>query len=659
MSTINDKFIKYLDARINYLKMENSESEIGFYKSVKHILSISDERYLAEGGILYPYDAITKLLSESGLNIEEQFEVLLFIIKRNIVPICKMGIFAIDYQKLKSYNFKYSTKDEVLAVLYSHNRNELLDEDYPGISIEEKKKRQEIKEFMENCGSDNTREAEIHKVIQECFFAKYPNLNERDIELFIDALMKCGVEDLLLTEVSQLLVSRIHKVPYQEDILVRFINNLKSYCTQKEELAYAKHRKECISKSKDSIRRRYAEKVTASSLPKESIGFTNEDVLKSVDLTLDLDDYENLDNLSPISKDTRAGNDFMYLIILSEIYSFLFYPASANKSRTFLEDFSFLTSEVIGFSKAKDELELIAAIVKLNIKNGILNHNINLATEEKKGRDEKLPFSDVFEIDKERVFPHEVASLYRNSFMKDKLPEDEIVPLIFEISQKKFNDLVNAHRYIKDHYIDKEDLNREDVSYIILALNILNVSPLIISNIEKYLIGLIYKKETKQPKVEGDLPKQNLRPVLRPIKSKKEHDEELNTFYLKIKEYFDIDVKLPFRVLTEEEILELIELLYAYGLSKNDIDNCIWKVRKFNENATPIERYKSIRKEALKYMNPKIKDLIEMLDETVDLYSIYYLDSYQEDVRSLLPDLIVEIETAKNTTLDSGIGQLS
>lgn len=156
---------------------------------IARLIRIPEKDWHLHGEVFADFDIFSKYLSESSLNTDERAKACLHFIRKNIAcGIFEQEMVAFDAPKMMEYKFKYITPDECRELIQTEKFYELKNKDYINLSEHEKKQLEDVEGFIEANPLDISDIVQKHRIIQEHYFDKAPNLTEDDLKKVIIAL---------------------------------------------------------------------------------------------------------------------------------------------------------------------------------------------------------------------------------------------------------------------------------------------------------------------------------------------------------------------------------------------------------------------------------------------------------------------------------------
>ena len=226
-------------------------------------------------------------------------------------------------------------------------------------------------------------------------------------------------------------------------------------------------------------------------------------------------------------------------------------------------------------------------------------------------------------------------------FLKEKIFE------VFEQTTEAQNHIINCHRLVKEHYINKVDSYTEkDIKFVRLALLEMDISPNLVGTITRIL-----KKELEKRK------RKNV-----PLSKQKESDYDYKTMSEEVECFIDLNTMDPKRSLTKEEEIQVLTILTRMGIDREQRRLLLRKNEMLVGSKHPFTKYLENYKK-LRYYEAKVgiqKDLNDMeeyfqslflTDDDTYICSREFLTETLKKVNSILPKNFEYEEYEANTRL--------
>lgn len=633
MQEVLKKFQNYLEVSIEnikiQLKMASGYKKIALEDKLNLYVTLSNDLKRNDLNVVTDYfEQLSEVLLESNLTPEERLLIVIHYLSLNIIKgITDQTCIYLVESKINSYPYQYTNAEKVLDLYYSGKYVEYFQTDISALNERELLEYAEIKDAFRVCQAENKMLEIIksaHLTFKKHFLDKgkqsVVKLDESDITPIIDAMASLGVSDILLTEFEGYFKEDLNR----SEVLVKNpeINQILELIS-----------KYCFYKSREEVENLILN--SSYDVPSTTIG-------------------------SSTSINTRIHNVNRSLMNLSFVYSFLMYRESARLSKTIIGNLEplnvILTDKTL---KDKDVLKFLFTLIRLNIINGILDTN----------EVEIIQNPDLYSINLENIisanypYPCYFSNRYRTTVMSDRPTNNAVKELTGSVTIDSLKDIQDAHRVLSYYADNLNTINSNDINNIIKSFKVLNLGNEVLNRVSNALEAIQTKNSKKT--VKNTKKPIEIVPALKvkPLKSKVEQDTEFSQILERINEYFDMDTKTPTKPLNDEEVHELYDLFVLYGLPKNDLDNYMWKVKRLNEMTDAFGKYASYKRLAQKYMTDEIKEVMDLIDSEISSYeNVQSKDAYErceKDIRAMLPDFIILVETSRTNTLAKNVKEFN
>lgn len=176
----------------------------------------------------------------------------------------------------------------------------------------------------------------------------------------------------------------------------------------------------------------------------------------------------------------------------------------------------------------------------------------------------------------EEIFSKKVAG-YRSKEVKDYTKEDiKFLDLLNESlkDEKENKHFIRLMITIKEHLIEKEKRNAEDIKLIIESLESLKVEKELISSVEYLLQKELEKQENKNEELhKNNEKKEAVQEDVIPWK-------EYNKIFKEIESMYDIQNQKIVKPLDMESLIYLVSLMLKVKIEESEIEKCILNVYK-------------------------------------------------------------------------------
>ncbi len=182
---------------------------------------INDER----GEIFANFNELSSLLCELPLKIKEKFDIIMYIIKKNIDTGILIESNYFNMEVINNYSFKSAPKEEALAFAKSKTFWHL--EDGNNITITEKERAiyEELKKVAIMSSEHIKPVVEAHFTLAFKLIHDLPNIDRENIDEIILAFEKCGLSKELVQEIKDYLNIVAKKKSPTVTPVKRVINN--------------------------------------------------------------------------------------------------------------------------------------------------------------------------------------------------------------------------------------------------------------------------------------------------------------------------------------------------------------------------------------------------------------------------------------------------
>lgn len=275
------------------------------------------------------------------------------------------------------------------------------------------------------------------------------------------------------------------------------------------------------------------------------------------------DKYKKNIELVPVNLPNKEDLERCKIDIQTLLY-FMEIDVNSTEAPVLYLDFIFLSFLLKKSDlSVKEHLEVIMYIVEKNLKSDIINtkrqHFVVNRMELKEEFFAKLSTAKFYKF----MDSLDLTSVY---MLPDRCLTADVVYLKKAIKEhlRKHKDdnimLLAAHRYIKEHYLDKKDTyNEKDVKFVKVGLKTLGVQTDICKTIEYLLTKNIPKRVVKEEVVVNK--------EISITKEKKKNLKEENSLYREIKLYYDIEEEKALKPLTLDEIIYVVSLFFKVDIS--------------------------------------------------------------------------------------------
>lgn len=178
------------------------------------------------GKIFVNFEGLSETLKENPLKLKETFEIVMFVIAKNI----KIGIllinvcdFYFNMDIINKFHFKSAPKEEVLA--FAHSKKFLYSPIKKDLTPQEKEMYQELLIVSQKSIAHVKSEVDGHEILNKYLLSKFPNIQKEDIPLIMEGFTKCGFTPKVLQDLETYLNILIDKkkdpiiVPVKEKCL--------------------------------------------------------------------------------------------------------------------------------------------------------------------------------------------------------------------------------------------------------------------------------------------------------------------------------------------------------------------------------------------------------------------------------------------------------
>ena len=405
MNELIKRFEEYLKNAIALLNQINDSklkfkifNKIGILNTILKFIQLPEEQLSNAGFIFCDFKKLSEVLKESPFTLKEQTAIIFYIITKNL-SYSKMNstIIDIDFERLKKYEFIYTTYEEITNLIYSGKLNSYVFQTSSNKS--EANKQNEIEKAISSCSVEYSHINRAHEMIKEHYFEN-ENVTLNDIECIITAFVILGVDESIILEAKKLLIQEL--TPVSED---------------------SKQIEEATHKFQKGISKLCATNILLYNNPKDS----------SI-------------------KDIYAA---------STIYSYFRYPESVRQSKTVLIDLSLLTQILKYSNLTDKELSiLLFQIIKINISSDILTSETILNKDdtalENINNAETYKISGNLD-----AFPHLYSLFYRETYMSQKEKEEKVNGLLasnidYNVIKKAHENIKNHYLDNKDSFTEED-----------------------------------------------------------------------------------------------------------------------------------------------------------------------------------------------------------
>lgn len=366
------------------------------------------------------------------------------------------------------------------------------------------------------------------------------------------------------------------------------------------------------------------------------------------------------------------------IIYVGAIDAWLTYPEEVLQSKTVFVYLYDLDSFIGKDFSREDYYNTLFYIVKRNIEVGILNENVKKKRAKLSARAliRSHYFTEVERPTKNSEFYRAFSRYYKDGLFEQT--DKNVVRILTKEGYKlDFSSIQEAHRIIRDHYLNKPNsFNKDDIVLLCYAFGILGVSVDNQRLLEEYLTNSYEKRERREHQAEMRAIIKSTQPAeqaikvvnVKPIKA---NDSDIrllsrrvtNEIYRELANYYDFDSCKAIRYLTVNEIVYCISLLKKLSMSKDKIDDFIFKVEKFNRlcKVSPVVRYSDLAQKLEFYSdNEQVMNILNELREAYasiipgenDPFYEEFIASGLNEILGLIPDTH-EYEYNASLTLDS------
>ncbi len=590
--TLNKYYFELESKKREYIEIYEGAREGIAY--TQKLLKMTYEEAEKEKRTISIYD-LARILRFASLTMWEKMQVVIHFLKLNIYAGIMEEEYALDKNIICAYPFKTMNKERIKNLIESGDFLKLVEAKARELSPNERLEQEEIKEALKESGRNILNTALAHRQIKEHFFDKYPYLTKEDIDIFVECLASLGMS-LDICEgfkvfLNQEWENQKLRVPsYEDSLLSKYYNGLKQ-ASKIYEKSVANFENTLYKMATKQVYRKLASgnrRITSKMASVIASG------------TADFDDYITDAEKAIASISVYGGG----------VYNWLSYPEMSRFSNLLIADFASLSETISQASFTKSELsDFIFLIIKRDIELGILDEKGSLQS------DEFLSYEDdVLSACREGRF---WEMILKNENHHEVAKSHLYCPLDCEKDDLKWPLLQEQIKIIAEIYFAKDKLTKEDITKICESLTSLGFSKAHVDAVESTLVKRNLRKEKE--KKEDSITIQKSLITLRPLISKKEY----NRLWNELNECYNFDQMIPFRYLSEEEII-----------------TCVYKLKYLNFADAVILKFLET---SLKYNKTNSFNAIVKYKDTYAKIK-YFLENYPEDEK--IKEIALELDEA-------------
>ena len=226
----------YLIDSLGIKSREYNQIKKEFLETVKERLYFIEylERSVEdEYEVFVNFEELSYLFQEMPLKIKEKFEIIIYIIKKNLdIGILSPNNFYFNKEVVMKHRYKSAPLEEIMAFIntYSFGKNE----DVLHLNAKEKAIYDELKEVSSASFKYIDSITFGHFLINKYFLSKMPNITAKDVKLTVQGFKKCGLSESVVNELAIYLSSLISKGKTEPMVVNKTSINVKPMLSNKE-----------------------------------------------------------------------------------------------------------------------------------------------------------------------------------------------------------------------------------------------------------------------------------------------------------------------------------------------------------------------------------------------------------------------------------------
>ncbi len=226
----------YLIDSLGIKSREYNQIKKEFLETVKERLYFIEylERSVEdEYEVFVNFEELSYLFQEMPLKIKEKFEIIIYIIKKNLdIGILSPNNFYFNKEVFMKHRYKSAPLEEIMAFINTYPFDKSEEELH--LSTKEKAIYDELKEVSSASFKYIDSITFGHFLINKYFLSKIPNITAKDVKLTVQGFKKCGLSESVVNELAIYLSSIISKGKTEPMVVNKTSINVKPMLSNKE-----------------------------------------------------------------------------------------------------------------------------------------------------------------------------------------------------------------------------------------------------------------------------------------------------------------------------------------------------------------------------------------------------------------------------------------
>ncbi len=345
-----------------------------------------------------------------------------------------------------------------------------------------------------------------------------------------------------------------------------------------------------------------------------------------------------------IVKPENIGKNLGYYGCLMDLFRYINWLEDsmlAIEKHIIFNDFAALDNFL--FKMPTDKIDVLSVLFKTierNIAAGILSDNVKILEK----AEPTIKNHELFQLIGRAQYY--ISRCLSNDNFKGTNQANTVCELISNFSIKEQLDerlFVEAHKVIKQHYFDKENIDLDDLNKIKDALKNLGASNKLIGLVSFLLKKQIEKSNKVNQKVNLKVEKTTIKPQIQTNISRREY----NKIYHELMTYFDFDNMKIIRPLSFNEIIYSLRLLRKINFDSKLVELFLMKTEKelFKSGVNPVLQYLNLKDKMLYYSgNEEMEMILEDIEIEFKKLFICSNEEYEKAKNNIADDIKMALD---------------